>query len=366
MNNNIKKEGIDDMMKKLGIIVLTLVFVLTTILVGCSKKNTAESTVSEETTNGNQVSMDDANKDKEGRTEELVANENTNNQEVEESTEETSEEIVDNENNDDSVALNTDTTTTQDEKEEAEDKTTSSNTSPNTTVSSSSKTTTTSNSTKTSSSTKVSKAISSKSNSNKSSTSNTSSSTSKNTSNNSQNNTSKQNTTAKNDTVKNDTSKTNTNANNQNNNNTAINNQSNETTTQNGNSGQNNTNDNASSQEEPNEGEEVSLWVTKVDLTKLSKEMLFKLLDTEFEGEYMFNSGWEKRMPYELMYRYWGLKYGANISGFTRKSATVLDSVTVQCIYEIQLQDGQIKQHKVTLQEDDNAFWTVIEDELLN
>ncbi|AGC68784.1 S-layer domain protein [Thermoclostridium stercorarium subsp. stercorarium DSM 8532] len=102
----------------------------------------------------------------------------------------------------------------------------------------------------------------------------------------------------------------------------------------------------------------------KNGLNAFSAEELKILLDEIYPGDNLTQE-WIDTYPAEKLYEYFGQKYHDTFYDYIRTSEKVIDNSTVECDITVRLSDGSIKKHKVRLKMDDNLFWSVISDDIV-
>lgn len=102
----------------------------------------------------------------------------------------------------------------------------------------------------------------------------------------------------------------------------------------------------------------------KNGLTTFSAEELKILLDEIYPGDNLTQK-WIDTYPAEKLYEYFGQKYSDTFYDYIRTSEKIIDNSTVECDITVKLSDGGTKKHKVRLKIDDNQFWSVISDDIV-
>lgn len=102
----------------------------------------------------------------------------------------------------------------------------------------------------------------------------------------------------------------------------------------------------------------------KNGLTTFSAEELKILLDEIYPGDNLTQK-WIDTYPAEKLYEYFGQKYSDTFYDYIRTSEKIIDNSTVECDITVKLSDGGTKKHKVRLKIDDNQYWSVISDDIV-
>jgi len=102
----------------------------------------------------------------------------------------------------------------------------------------------------------------------------------------------------------------------------------------------------------------------KNGLTTFSAEELKILLDEIYPGDNLTQK-WIDTYPAEKLYEYFGQKYSDTFYDYIRTSEKIIDNSTVECDITVRLSDGGTKKHKVRLKIDDNQYWSVISDDIV-
>jgi len=89
-------------------------------------------------------------------------------------------------------------------------------------------------------------------------------------------------------------------------------------------------------------------------------------LDTQFDGENLLQY-YVDTIPNEKLYEYMWKTYGeANMMDFYRTGERAIDENTVECDVTRTLKDGSMIFHKIRMRVNNEGYWSVISDKILD